>query len=147
MGEVSRIINFANRTITEADVGDVWDEELDFDLCDSLEVLEIKVRMGLTQQSSGTIRDVARALATLPISILRLRIVVDFVFFGPDLLHLPWSELDRSLVRRKNLQTVELVLLNEGGTVDIDVDTKEHLSSFFPYSLRGLSDVLKLSFN
>lgn len=130
-----------------ADIGDVWDDDLDFGTCHRLEAFELAVRMGLTRRSGGTIHDIVRALSTLPTTIRRIRLVIDFVFFGPDLLHLPWENLNKVLRTKENVQVVELVLLNDGGSNEIMEDTREHLSFFFSHSLQDISHTLRLSFS
>ena len=128
-----------------ADVGDVWDEELDFSLCPSLESLELAVQMGYTRFSAGTLHDISRALSTLPPSVKRVCLVVDFPFFGAALMELPWRELN-VLSSLPNLHTVEFVLLKEGGAYPIDVDIQNDLLSFFPKHIQSISSVLRLRF-
>lgn len=101
--------------------------------------------MGTTPRSAETLHDISRALSTLPPSINRLRLILDFPFFGPDLLGLPWIEFNM-LSSLPNLHTVEFFILKESGVHPIDLDVQNDLLSFFPDHIQSLSNVLQLRF-
>ena len=95
------------------DISAVWGGA--FTLAHSrLERFELAVRTGLLEDTTTTIRSIARVLATLPQTIQEIHICADPVYCISDqLLEVPWADLDNALSGHRALRTVTLSIPSE----------------------------------
>ena len=111
----------------QATLEEFWFTTFNMGTATGLETFELHFKLGFTEDSFQFLESVAQALTTLPPSIRKVHLVMDFVYYNAAALpEMPWPTISRALnpEKYKKLENVALTIVDGGSGVEGENEEK-----------------------